>query len=197
MSKTAQTQQVRTDRADQILDVAERLVQVRGFNAFSYADVAKELHISTAALHYHFPGKSELGEALVARYANRFMAALGEIDECVSDPPRKVAAYVELYAGVLRNERMCMCGMLAAEHETLSAEMKNAVVNFFEENESWLAGVLRQGRDQGSLRFDGSPLEEGRSIVSGLEGAMLVARSFGDIERFQAVASHLLMALRP
>ena len=42
--------------------VAERLVQVRGFNGFSYADVADELDITKAALHYHFPGKAELGE---------------------------------------------------------------------------------------------------------------------------------------
>ena len=115
MSKTAQTREDRAATANKILDVAERLVQVRGFNAFSYAHVAKELHISTAAMHYHFPGKAELGEALIARYAVRFMAALCEIDECVADPPRKLDAYVELYAGVLRNERMCMCGMFAAE----------------------------------------------------------------------------------
>lgn len=197
VAKTAETQQDRTDTANQILDVAERLVQVRGFNAFSYADVAKEVHISTASLHYHFPSKSELGEALIARYANRFMAALGEIDEGVADHPRKLAAYVELYVGVLRNERMCLCGMLAAEHETLSAAMQSAVVKFFEKNEAWLAEVLQQGRDQGSLRFAGSPLEEARSIVSALEGAMLVARSFGDINRFQAVAGHLLTSLRP
>lgn len=56
------------DTASQILDVAERLVQSRGFNAFSYADVAAELHVSKAALHYHFAGKAELGEALLTRY---------------------------------------------------------------------------------------------------------------------------------
>ena len=56
-----------------ILDVAERLVQVRGFNGFSYADIAAELQITKAALHYHFAGKADLGETLIARYADRFM----------------------------------------------------------------------------------------------------------------------------
>ena len=54
-----------------ILDVGERLVQVRGFNGFSYADVAAELSVTKASLHYHFPSKAELGEALIARYAER------------------------------------------------------------------------------------------------------------------------------
>lgn len=36
------------DTAEKVLDVAERLVQVRGFNGFSYADAAAELGITKA-----------------------------------------------------------------------------------------------------------------------------------------------------
>ena len=60
-----QAQGQRTDTADQILDVAEHLVQIRGFNAFSYADVGAELGLTNAALHYHFSTKADLGEALI------------------------------------------------------------------------------------------------------------------------------------
>jgi TetR/AcrR family transcriptional regulator, transcriptional repressor for nem operon len=192
-----QAQEEGTDTASQILDVAEQLVQVRGFNAFSYADVAGELGVTNAALHYHFPSKAELGEALIARYAIRFIGALAEIDESHADPLRKLDAYADLYAGVLRSQRMCLCGMLAAEYETLSPGVQGGVTDFFERNEQWLAEVLQQGRDEGTLSFPGSPLEEARSIVSALEGAMLIARSFGDIRRFLSAASHLLLALRP
>jgi TetR/AcrR family transcriptional regulator, transcriptional repressor for nem operon len=192
-----QAQEAGTDTAGQILDVAERLVQTRGFNAFSYADVAGELGLTNAALHYHFPSKSELGEALIARYAIRFSGALIDIDESAADPIRKLGAYTDLYADVLRGQKMCLCGMLAAEYLTLSAEIQSAVTAFFEANEQWLAGVLQQGRDDGVFRFTGSPLEEARSIVSGLEGAMLIARSFGDVKRFQSTASHLVTALHP
>ena len=62
----------RADTSSRILDVAERLVQLRGFNGFSYADVASELKITKASLHYHYPGKADLGRALVERYASRF-----------------------------------------------------------------------------------------------------------------------------
>ncbi len=192
-----QSQEERTDTATQILDAAEQLVQVRGFNAFSYADVAGELGLTNAALHYHFPSKSELGEALIARYANRFLGALVEIDDSLTDPLRKLDAYVDLYAEVLRHQRMCLCGMLAADYETLSAGMQDAVADFFEKNEKWLTGVLQRGREEGTLSFAGSPLVEARSIVSGLEGSMLIARSFGDINRFHSAASHLLTTLHP
>ena len=47
--------------SQQILDIAQRLVQTRGFNAFSYADIANELNVSKASLHYHFTSKAKLG----------------------------------------------------------------------------------------------------------------------------------------
>ena len=67
--------------SERILDIAERLVQTRGFNNFSYADIASELGITTASLHYHFPGKAELGQALITRYAERFSQALDQIEQ--------------------------------------------------------------------------------------------------------------------
>src|ERR1700678_122178 len=105
--------------ASSVLDVAEKLVQVRAFNGFSYADVAAELHLSKAALHYHFAGKAELGEALLVRYSQRFAAALEAIDSEPADAPTKLAAYANLYLDVLRQDRMCLCGMIAAEYQTL------------------------------------------------------------------------------
>ena len=88
-----------------ILDVAERLVQVRGFNGFSYADVAAELGVTKASLHYHFPGKAELGEALMVRYAERFAEALSAIDVDIAAAPAKLDAYAGLYADVLRERQ--------------------------------------------------------------------------------------------
>jgi TetR/AcrR family transcriptional repressor of nem operon len=186
----------RVDTAAQILDVAERLVQVRGFNGFSYADVAAQLKITKAALHYHFAGKAELGEALVTRYAARFAEALAVVEAHTAEAAARLDAYSDLYLDVLRGHRMCLCGMMAAEYETLPLPMQDAVVRFFEENERWVARVLVQGRREGTLAFIGPPGEMARMIVSGLEGAMLVARPFDDIARFQQSAGHLLSGVK-
>ena len=183
------------DTASRILDVAERLVQVRGFNGFSYADVAAELHVTKASLHYHFAGKAELGEALVQRYASRFNEALDRIAARRVDAKTKLDAYARLYTDVLRDERMCLCGMLAAEYQTLPEPMREAVLRFFDENEEWLASVLEQGEREGSLKLAAPPGDVARMIVSGLEGAMLVARTYGDLARFRASASRLIGSL--
>jgi TetR/AcrR family transcriptional repressor of nem operon len=178
-----------------ILDVSERLVQIRGFNGFSYADVASELAVTKASLHYHFPSKAELGEALIVRYAERFAHALATIDAKLTHAPAKLDAYANLYAEVLREERMCLCGMLAAEYQTLPSPIRNAVVAFLDDNETWLVRVLEHGREDGSLRFGNTAADTAISIVSGLEGAMLLARPYGAIERFETAAAQLLASL--
>jgi len=184
-----------TNTAARILDVAERLVQVRGFNGFSYADIAAELHITKASLHYHFASKAELGEALISRYTARFADALARIDDEIVDTGAKLDAYVEVYAEVLARKRMCLCGILAAEYPTLPAPMRGAVTRFFDDNETWLTTVLARGRADGSLSFDEPPGEAANMLVSGLEGAMLVARPYGDVGRFRSAARWLLASL--
>jgi len=184
-----------SDTRARVLDAAERLVQVRGFNGFSYADVAGEVGVTKASLHYHFPSKAELGEALIARYAERFTRALASIDERTTGAPAKLDAYAGLYIDVLREERMCLCGMFAAEYQTLPTAIRDAVLCFLDDNEAWLERVLEQGRADGSLRFGGSAKETARSILSGLEGAMLLARPYGDVRRFETGAARLLTSL--
>jgi TetR/AcrR family transcriptional repressor of nem operon len=180
------------DTAARILDIGERLVQVRGFNGFSYADVASELDMTKAALHYHFPGKAELGRALIERYTLRFTEALADIDERIPDAPDKLAAYAGLYSEVLRGQRMCLCGMLAAEYQTLPDPMRDAVIAFIDLNEAWVEKVLSDGQRASTITLAGPASDAARLIVGGLEGAMLVARPYGDLARFDTAAEGLL-----
>lgn len=183
------------DTATRILDIAERLVQSRGFNAFSYADVAAELGVTKPALHYHFASKAELGEALISRYASRFRHALGRIDTQFDDGRSKIEAYADLYRQVLVQQRMCLCGMLAADYPTLPPAMREGVIRFFDDNHAWLTEVLDQGRRDGSLRFFGASGEAAQMILGALEGAMLVARAYDDLRRFDAAVARLLSDL--
>jgi TetR/AcrR family transcriptional repressor of nem operon len=181
--------------AELALDLAEERVQLYGFNGFSYAHIAADLGISRAALHYHFASKAILGQALIDRYAARFTAALGEIDTGDGDALAKLREYAKLYGDVLAERRMCLCGMLAAEYRTLPAAMRDAVLHFFELNERWLAGVLAQGMAEGSLRTMGELRDTARMIMGALEGAVLVARPYQDVDRFAAAADRLIAGL--
>jgi len=192
---TKPTMTGKTDTAQRVLDIAERLVQTRGFNGFSYADIARPLHITKASLHYHFPAKALLGKRLIERYESKFLAALAAIDRSRADSRRKLRGYAAIYADVLREDRMCLCGMLAAEFATLPKGMRENMRHFFDENERWLAAVLEQGRRAKQLRFTGAPREAARTLIGSLEGAMMLARSYGEVARFNVVADRLLAEL--
>jgi TetR/AcrR family transcriptional repressor of nem operon len=183
------------DSAQRILDVAERLVQTRGFNGFSYADIAEALEVTKASLHYHFPSKADLGRRLIERYEQAFLAVLKGIDATGAAPREKLKRYARIYADVLRDNRMCLCGMLASDYATLPKAMKEDVRHFFDENEQWLVAVLEQGRKSGALEFKGSPLDLARVIVGSLEGAMMLARSYGEPARFDTAAERLIASL--
>jgi TetR/AcrR family transcriptional repressor of nem operon len=186
-----------TGTTTRILDVAEHLLQVRGYNGFSYGDISAELGITRAALHYHFPGKAELGQALIERYATRFSGALAELDATAPDAAARLRGYVALYTDVLSADRMCLCGMLAAEHRTLPEPLQQAVCDFFSDNTAWLRKVLEQGCADGSLHCPGTAEATATMVLSALEGAMLISRLNGSVDRFTATADQLLAGLVP
>ncbi|HET7365876.1 MAG TPA: TetR/AcrR family transcriptional regulator [Burkholderiales bacterium] len=181
--------------SQRILDLAEHLVQTRGYNGFSYADIAASLGVTKASLHYHFPAKAALGRELIGRYERNFLTALAAIDARAKSPREKLRRYAGIYADVLAQGRMCLCGMLAAEYTTLPKAMQQELKHYFAENERWLAAVLEEGRRSGGLAFAGSARDAASLLVSSLEGAMLLARSHGNVKRFRALAERLVAHL--
>ncbi|HEX6790059.1 MAG TPA: TetR/AcrR family transcriptional regulator [Candidatus Krumholzibacteria bacterium] len=187
---------MRRQTSERVLDIAEALVQTRGFNAFSYADIARAVGIRKASLHHHFATKADLGAALVARYRAAFLDALRSIEADTESAPERLERYTDLYGSVLRKGRMCMCGMLASDAATLPKPMRESIAGFFGENEAWLARVLAEGKKRGQVEYEGTPSSLAAFFVSSLEGAMLVARAGGDPRPFDDVVHHLLGRVR-
>ncbi|MCC7487079.1 MAG: TetR/AcrR family transcriptional regulator [Burkholderiales bacterium] len=179
-----------------MLDIAERLAQTRGFNGFSYSDIAADLGIAKASLHHHFPTKADLGRALMQRYSDSFEAALAGIDASGEDAYGRLSRYMKLYERVLVDDRLCLCGMLAAEYSTLPAGMRVQVRRFFEKNEDWVAALVERGRREKSLRPGAPARDVARMIVSALEGAMVLARSCEDPARFASSVRPVLAELK-
>ena len=98
-------------KAQEILDSAERLVRRRGYNGFSFRDLATEVGIKSASVHYHFPTKADLGAAVAHRYADRFINALGDPNDPLAAPHALLEGYVDAFRRALVMDRqMCLCG---------------------------------------------------------------------------------------
>ena len=66
------------NREQNILAAAEALVRERGYNGFSFREVAREVGIKSSSVHYHFPTKEDLGAAIAENYTENFLSKLGE-----------------------------------------------------------------------------------------------------------------------
>ncbi len=187
----------RSETAEQILDLAETLVQTRGYSAFSYQDIADGLGIRKASIHYHFPSKTDLGIAVVDRYVARFGAALANI---AADPSQSSMAmldfYVEPYVGFARTpDRVCLCGALAGEILALPPELRARVDGFFRAHQTWLTGILKRGAARDEFRLAAPASKVARFIFSALQGALLVKRTTGDPSQLRDVVTVMKLQL--
>ncbi len=185
-------------RQTEICDIAQQLIQTRGYNAFSFGDLAERLNVKPAAIHYHFPTKVDLVRAMMARYRERLHASLAKIDEVATTPRRALERYIQLFQATLKpDHRMCLCGMLATDLTTLPPPLQQDVRQFFEDNEAWLARILGEGRKAKVLEFEGSSASAARCLYAALHGAMLAAHAFSDPSRLTTAARWLLDVLVP
>ena len=183
------------DMRDQIIASAQKLVQQRGFNGFSYADVAGEVGIRKASLHYHFPTKTDLGLAVIETYLAALEKQLAIIDGKDLRADNKLRAYAALYRVALSENRMCLFGVLASEVLTLDQAMVPQISRFFNRNIDWITEVLSIGKSQQVLTYAGSAADNARAILSGLQGALLLARATRDASTFDRTASLLVTGL--
>ena len=146
-------------------------MQTRGLNAMSYADISARVGITNASLHYHFPAKADLAVALVDRYSERSSQRSTRSSVPSADDAERLRAYVDIYAAVLARGRMCLCGMLASDFETLSGAVQERVSEFFERNYVWLERVIDRGVADGRLTAPASSRASAEALVAGLEGA--------------------------
>lgn len=182
--------------ANQILRSAETLLRTRGYNAFSYADIAKVVGISTASIHYHFPSKADLVRDLIAGYTRAVIDRLDAIVASETSPRARLRAYVALFRESLGAcDRMCACLMLGAEADTIPQDVRAMVGAFFVANGAWIANELADGRAGGEIDFAGSAEVQARVFCSTAQGAAFLARACGDIALYDSTTQFLLQSL--
>lgn len=183
--------------ADAILDCAHALLMERGYNGFSYADIAKIVGLTKASIHHHFPTKAALGKEVVARYRGTVRASLAYMASAGFSPTQQVQGYVAYWAACIRDKKMpfCICALLAAEISALPEEIGDEVRGHFREVATWLTGVLEDGARQGHFVLTQPAAQEADGFMAVVHGGMLAARALDSSEVFDSVTSAILSRL--
>lgn len=173
--------------AEKLMDLAQDYIQTRGYNAFSYKDLAHDLGIKTSSIHYHFPKKADLGEAIVQRYMNEFKKLYGSNVPDDGDRLEQFNTYLEPFIATSDTQvKICLCGALGGEYASLPESIQKELGNFIDYHESWLTKLLSVGRAEGIFKFNEEPAELARVIFSTLQGALTLSRAKNNSAHFDS-----------
>jgi len=174
-----------------LLEHAQTLIQLRGYCGFSYRDLSTLVGVKTSSIHYYFPAKEDLVLAAVNAYSSRVLGDIAGIAEALP-ANKKLERYGKLLIKELgEGEQICLCGMLAADIQSLPELVRFAVLAFYRANESWLARVLGEGAAQGSLQVPGDPTVAARVLYAAYQGSVMSGRLFNARVRINEVTGWL------
>ena len=180
------------DTRREILKLARELVQSRGFNGFSYQDLADRLGIRKASIHYHFPSKEDLAIALLEAYRQRVRDWASSPKIADATPERKLDYLFEVYGDIVSSgSKICPAGMFSSDWNTLSEKTREKLKELMTEQRRWLVRLIREGRESGAFSTQNEPVELTRLLFAGIQGAVQLARVQADPSLFESVARQL------
>lgn len=163
-----------------ILNLAESLLQDKGFNGFSYAHIAAELGVKNAAIHYHFPSKEDLGRAVIQRYRDRFKLWINNVRVKDLSPQEKLDWFFGIYTDMRSDKgKVCLVGSMEAEFNSIPEGLQAEVEGLHKELLKWLEATLSEGREAGVFKFNGESANKAALILSSVQGALQMARALG------------------
>ncbi|MGY8709975.1 TetR/AcrR family transcriptional regulator [Bradyrhizobium sp. 18BD] len=186
----------KTDMREAVLAAARATVQARGYTALSFRELAKEVGIKSASVHYHFPTKGDLGVALAQRYTEEGAAYLEEVLATAPDPHACFDRYVAVFRAALANgNRMCLSGIMSAELDDLPEEVRREIDHFPRMNIAWITRVLATANPSAS---EAELNERAMAIYAAIAGAQLIARGRNDISVYdRAIEAYRVSGLIP
>ena len=177
------------DTRNHIIDLAEELIRTKGYNAFSYSDIAGVLHIRNAAIHYYFPSKMYLGAAVVDRELEKIAQDREEWASLKAD--QQLRKVVENFYSGSRKGWICLNGSLTPDYLTLPDLLKQKVKTMCQAVLDWMTDCLEKGLKDGTLQFEGASGDRALLVMSALLSALLLSRVLGK-EIFDRMMDQLL-----
>jgi TetR/AcrR family transcriptional repressor of nem operon len=178
-----------TTTADNIVTLADSLIRKKGFNAFSYADIAAVMDIRNSAVHYHFPSKSDLGRAVIAAEQRRVMDYRKSHE--TADGEQHLKHLINTFYDRSQQNAVCLMGALTPEFATFDPEMQQAVRQLCLDIQEWVAASLETARSTGALTFNGDAASRAALVISTLLASLLLAR-VENANLFPAMINQLL-----
>ena len=180
------------DTKTTLLDSAERMMRQRGYDAVSFGDLADEIGIRKASIHYHFPKKADLAVDLIDRYSARLAKMRSELRVSSGTAGEALAGLIEIYRDALdQGQQLCLCVAFSAGRDSLDTRTLTLLEKFHEESLKWLETVFTLAQQDGSIVDVTNPAQDAIGTLALLEGAQVMARAVGGLAPYIAATQTL------
>ena len=169
----------RTDTREKIVELGRDLLQTVGYPSLSYQQISSKLGIKNAAVHYHFPGKENLGLDII----NHDRESFEKFALAIADRKHweKLDIFLRNYRTILENgNKICVIGASASDYAELPDQLRQAAAAYLLSVKQWFETLLENGRSEGAFHFKGEAKNKAAVIVSSLAGALQHARLIGN-----------------
>ncbi len=183
---------------EKIIQLGESLILTKGYNAFSYQSISKELGIKNAAVHYYFPSKANLGTSIVRTSTQRFEEMVDNMNTMRFDEWKQLDTFIKIYIKSHRENKICILGSLGPDFNTLNEVTQKELVKMTDIIINWLTSLLEKGRNKNIFNFNSEPKIKATMILSSLMASLQLSRILKDTDYkgiCQAIKDELKQAL--
>ncbi len=160
---------------EQILDVAQSLIQSEGIDAVSFRTLADSVGVKSSSVHYHFSTKDDLLFELTDRYSAQLRKELQKISDTTKCPIGRIERLGKIFEATGKAKKICFCAALCGVSHRLDKRTKFAAQRFVQELVSWVETNIEIGQGAGTINRSVEAHAVAQSIVSLLEGALLLS----------------------
>lgn len=184
-----------------IIEVAARLVHLKGFNHTSIGEILKESGVGKGNFYYHFKSKEDLGYAIIENNFRRFSE---EVTEKAFGNDRNAVVQLDAFLDILLDMHRkrncaggCRLGNMAMEMSDIHEGFRKRFQEIFDDWGVQVASILRKAQANGQLASHVDLPTLAQFVIASVEGAILLARVKKDItilERcFEELKRHIRM----
>ena len=177
------------DTKAEIIRISDSLIREKGFNAFSFSDISRQLNIRNASIHYHFPTKTALGVAVI----NEHLAQLDNLIKANAgkDPLKKLNAFLATYTYAKSENKICLVGSLATDLYTVEPQIQTELKKLVDNILTWVGAVLEEGRNKKVFFFDIHARTKALLIITNMLAAVQLTRLTGK-QDFQQIKQTII-----
>lgn len=178
---------------ERLVVAAQELFLLQGYHATGIAQILKRAGVNSGSLYYYFPTKEDLLIAVLEfYYANIGPMLLDYVWMNVSDPIEKVFALLDGYRQMLLTMEFnqgCPIGNLALELANTHVRARELMVANFDQWVDKVRECLDEAGDRLPSDLDRQALA--LHILTVMEGAVMLARSYRNLQPFDAAVQQL------